>query len=155
MYSSQIQRILIRDQQTSRYFTGVFPSDELPPICKDTALIANTDTHDKEGTHWIAMYIQDEETLEFFDSFGFHPSVYVPFISQYAKQFLNIKWNQTTFQSPTSNVCGQYCTYFILKRCNGFSMDCILNQMERSKITDFQMYYFFKKRYAVNMIFRK
>lgn len=155
MYASQINKILFRDQYASRSFVGVFPADQLPPIQRETAMIVNTDAHDKEGTHWLAMYVQDEDTLEFFDSFGFPPSIYKPFISQYASQFSYVKWNEISFQSLTSNVCGQYCMYFVLKRCKGSSMDYIVHQLKYSKNNDFRMYNFFRKRYAVNMIFRK
>lgn len=155
MYASQINHILSKDKYASRNFIGVFPADVLPAIQKETALIVNTDTHDKEGSHWLAMFIQDEVTLEFFDSFGFPPSAYQPFISEYASRFPKVKWNRTSFQSLTSNVCGQYCTYYLLKRCNGISMDYILYLLSLSKKNDFILYQFFKKKYAVNMIYKR
>lgn len=155
MYAPQIHRILSKDKSAGRYFTGVFAADCLPPVKKEAAFIVNTDTHDKKGSHWLAMFIQDEDTLEFFDSFGFPPSIYQPFISEYAGQFKHVKWNESVFQSKTSNVCGQYCTYFLLKRCNGFSMECIIHMLNFSKNNDFALYKYFKKKYAVNMIFRK
>lgn len=155
MYATQIHRILSNDKNAARYFTGVFPADRLPPVKKETAFVVNTDTHDKNGSHWLCMFVKDEDTLEFFDSLGFPPSTYEPFISQYARKFKYVKWNETTFQSPTSNVCGQYCTYFLLKRCNGFSMDYVLHLLKLCKNNDFVLYKFFKKVYAVNMIFKK
>lgn len=155
MYATQIHRILSNDNYAGKHFTGVFPADHLPPIKKETAFIVNTDTHDQNGSHWLAMFIQDKNTLEFFDSFGLPPSTYHPFISQYASQFKHVKWNETSFQSPTSNVCGQYCTYYLLKRCNGFSMEYVLHVLRFSKNNDFILYKFFKKKYAVNMIFKK
>ena len=155
MYASQIHRILSNDNNASRYFAGVFPADRLPPLKKEAAFVVNTDTHDKIGSHWLSMFISDEDTLEFFDSFGFPSSMYEPFISQHASAFKNVKYNETTFQSPTSNVCGQYCTYFLLKRCSGFSMEYIVHLLKLSKKNDFILYNFFKKMYAVNMIFKK
>lgn len=154
MYASQIHRVLSKDPYASRYFVGVFPADQLPPVEKETALIVNTDSHDEEGSHWLAMYIQDEKTLEFFDSFGFPSSTYKPFISEFAKQFPCVRWNSTTFQSPTSNVCGQYCLYFLLKRCRSFSMDYVIHHLKQTKQNDFQLYKYFKNRYGINMIFK-
>lgn len=155
MFASQINRILSRDKYASRHFCGVFAADQLPPIKKETTFIVNTDPQDEKGSHWLAMYITDEETVEFFDSFGFPPSVYEPYISTYASLFSNVKWNEMSFQSPTSNVCGQYCTYYVLKRCNGYSMDYILYQFKNSKNNDYRLYNFFKKRYSVFMTFKK
>lgn len=155
MYASQINQILSRDRKASMHFKGVFPADKLPSVESETALVVNTDTHNEEGTHWLAMYVKDAKTLEFFDSFGLSPSTYEPFISRFASNFPIIKWNGERFQSLTSNVCGQYCTYFLLKRCNGFSMDCILNNFHYYKKNDFRLYYFFKKRYGVKLIFKK
>ncbi|GFU59977.1 uncharacterized protein F54H12.2 [Trichonephila clavipes] len=68
-----IHRILSRDRDASRYFIGVFPSDEIPLPKERATLVVNTDTRDQEGSHWLAMYIKDKNTLEFFDSYGFPP----------------------------------------------------------------------------------
>ena len=36
---------------------GVYPTDKLPIVNKyPSGLIANTDPHDKPGTHWVATY---------------------------------------------------------------------------------------------------
>ncbi|GFU90556.1 uncharacterized protein TNCV_2574891 [Trichonephila clavipes] len=115
MYASQIHRILSRDRDASRYFIGVFPSDEIPLPKERAILVANTDTRDQEGSHWLAMYIKDKNTLEFFDSYGFPPEMYGVHISKYAEQFTNVKWNKKSIQSLTSNVCELYCVYFLLK----------------------------------------
>lgn len=155
MYASQIHRILSKDKYASRNFVGVFASNEIPYVKGQSAIIVNTDTHDKEGSHWLAMYIQDEHTLDFFDSYGFPPSTYGPYIESYVHQFKHVKMNKKPFQSLSSNVCGQYCMYFLLKRCQGLSMDYILYLFNRNKNNDFIMYQLFKKRYGVKMIFRK
>lgn len=155
MYATQIHRILSSDQHASRHFVGVFSADRLPPIREETALIVNTDTHDEEGSHWLALYVQNKDTLEFFDSFGLPPSVYKPFISRYASQFSNLKYNEIPFQSLTSNVCGQYCTYYILQRCKETSMEYILHKLKHSRNNDFRLFDFFKKRYAVNILFKR
>ncbi|GFT38166.1 uncharacterized protein TNCV_4857551 [Trichonephila clavipes] len=87
MFTSQISKIL--SKEAPRDFLGVYPSDKIPKVKKKAALVVNTDPHDEEGSHWLAMYIQDEKTIEFFDSYGFPPSVYEPHISQYVKLFPN------------------------------------------------------------------
>ncbi|GFS54245.1 uncharacterized protein TNCV_2527631 [Trichonephila clavipes] len=119
MFTSQISKIL--SKEAPRDFLGVYPSDKIPKVKKKAALVVNTDPHDEEGSHWLAMYIQDEKTIEFFDSYGFPPSVYEPHISQYVKLFPNVIYNETSLQNLTSNVCGQYCIFYLLKRCKGHS----------------------------------
>ncbi|GFT67257.1 uncharacterized protein NPIL_535271 [Nephila pilipes] len=71
----------------------------MPQIKKRAALVINTDPHDKEGSHWLAMYIQDEKTIEFFDSYGLPPSVYEPHISHYVKLFPNVISNEISLQA--------------------------------------------------------
>ena len=155
MNSSQIHAILSRDPASARYFEGVFPSDKIPVARKfPCALVLNTDKHDEKGTHWLAVYIQDKETLEFFDSYGLPPETYGEDITRFVNQHRRIQWNKMTFQSLTSNVCGQYCIFFIVKRCQGLCMNSIINVLSRNK-NDFRMYQFVKKRYGVNMIFKK
>ncbi|GFY13354.1 hypothetical protein TNCV_2336181 [Trichonephila clavipes] len=55
-----------------RDFLGVYPSDKIPKVKKKAALVVNTDPHDEEGSHWLAMYIQDEKTIEFLTLMDFH-----------------------------------------------------------------------------------
>lgn len=93
-------------------FLGVFPIDLIPsfnnikfPAC----LVANTDPSTKPGTHWVAIYLESPNKIEFFDSYGLHPSVY-------GFSFSVVKYNQSQLQSFTSNVCGQYCIYYLFKR---------------------------------------
>ncbi|GFT55788.1 uncharacterized protein NPIL_248631 [Nephila pilipes] len=114
MFASQISKIL--SKEAPRDFLGVYPADQIPKIKKRAAIVVNTDPHDKEGSHWLAMYIQEEKTIELFDSYGLPPSVYEPHISQYAKLFPNVISNEISLQSLSSNVCGQYCVLYLLKR---------------------------------------
>ena len=155
MNSSQIHKILSRDPVSSRYFGGVFPSVKIPVIQKyPSALVLNSDKHDEKGSHWVAVFIEDQENLEFFDSFGLPPQTYGEDISRFVKNYPRIHWNKTTLQSLTSNVCGQYCIFFIVKRCHGLCMKSIVSVLSRKK-NDFRMYQFVKKRYGVNVIFKK
>lgn len=134
---------------------GVFPSDKIPDIRKfPCALVLNTDKHDEKGSHWLAVYIQDQRTLEFFDSFGLPPDVYGEDITRFIKRYCRIQWNKIPLQSLTSNVCGQYCIYFIVKRSQGHCMKSIIHLLSKKK-NDFRVFQFVKKRYAVRMIFKK
>lgn len=155
MNSSDIHKILSRDPICARYYAGVFPSDRIPCIGQfPAAIVLNTDKHDEKGTHWLAVYIQDKKTIEFFDSYGLPPNAYGKDISRFVKKYHRVYWNKTALQSLTSNVCGHYCIYFIVKRCQGLCMKSIINVLAGKK-NDFRMFQFVKKRYGVNMIFKK
>jgi len=75
MNTLQIEHFLSKHSKTKSIFKGVFPSDRLPKtILKYPALIiANTDTSDQPGTHWIAFYFDSRRSAEFFDSYGQYP----------------------------------------------------------------------------------
>jgi hypothetical protein len=155
MNSTDIHKILSRDPYTAKYYLGVFPCDKIPAIEQfPSAMVINTDKHDEKGTHWLAIYIQSNYTLEFFDSYGLPPEAYGKDITKFLKKYPNIRWNKIVMQSLTSNVCGQYCIYFILRRCQGLCMKFIIHQLAGKK-NDFRLYQFVKKRYGVNMIFKK
>lgn len=155
MNSLQIHRVLTHDLHAQRYFMGVFPSDKVPKLQRfPAAIVINTDKHDESGTHWLALYMENKQTLEFYDSFGLPPETYGEDIYRYVKTFKVVQWNILPLQSPTSNVCGQFCIYFVVKRCQGFCMKMIVTPLAGKK-NDFRMYQFVKKRYGVNMIFKK
>ena len=88
---------------------GVFARDELPDLIREIrpwCLILNTDPKDKPGTHWLALYVQTDGRIEFFDSFGLSPVTY----SLDSLDPLHLLYS---FQSPTSFVCGHYCIVYI------------------------------------------
>ena len=49
-------------------FNGVYSRDNLPKI-NDGAYIINLDEYSDIGTHWIALYVQNNN-VTYFDSFG-------------------------------------------------------------------------------------
>ena len=57
-------------------FQGVYPSDKPPTIVSSypALFIANVDTSDKPGSHWIAFYVTKDQKGEFFDSYELPPS---------------------------------------------------------------------------------
>ena len=50
-------------------FNGVYSSDNLPKI-KDGAYVINLDEYSDIGTHWITLYILNNDVTTYFDSFG-------------------------------------------------------------------------------------
>ncbi|KAK3741851.1 hypothetical protein QZH41_018850 [Actinostola sp. cb2023] len=77
--SQQLRWLVRTDRRLHPSFLGVFPADRLPSTRRPgTGLIANTDLSDQPGTHWVAMYLDDDGQAEFFDSYGQTPHSYHP-----------------------------------------------------------------------------
>lgn len=151
MDALQLSHILSHDTSTSPFFKGVYARDTLPPLQINSCAIVNADDSSSPGSHWLALFLKTQKIVEFFDSYGNSPDFYGIDTSYYSK----IEWNSIVFQSPTSNVCGQYCIYFLYKRCQGHSMYSIVDVLYQKRKTDFQIYQFVKKKYGVRLVFRK
>ena len=50
-------------------FSGVYSRDNLPQKIKDGAYIINLDEYSDIGTHWVALYVSNND-VTYFDSFG-------------------------------------------------------------------------------------
>ena len=77
-------------------FNGVYSRDNLPKI-KDGAYIINLDEYSDIGTHWVALWVNNNN-VTYFDSFGLEhiPTEVKKFInrpSSSASQNKNIKTN--------------------------------------------------------------
>ena len=69
--------------QNEPRFNGVYSRDNLPKI-KDGAYIINLDEYSDIGTHWVALYVQNNNNnVIYFDSFG------VEHIAEEIKVFIN------------------------------------------------------------------
>lgn len=157
MDSRQIIRVLKRDPITRRTFVGVFACDQLPktiskyPAC----LVVNTDPHSKAGKHWLAMYIPNAVTLEFFDSFGHPPEHFKGPIARFASKFSHMNYNDVPVQSPFSAVCGQFCIYYLYSRCRGRSLSAIVKTFHwKSDSNDVRVYNFVKHKFGIVVKFR-
>lgn len=121
--SSEIKKNMEADKFTRNVFCGVFAADALPKtiVRKPSAYVVNCDTSDLNGSHWVAIFVDGDDKVEFFDSYG------VPPLSKYHVNFLNTiskhwVYNKTCLQSMTSSVCGHYCCLYIGARCRNISL---------------------------------
>ena len=99
-------------------FNGVYSRDNLPNKIKDGAYVMNLDEHYDTGTHWIALYVKNND-ITYFDSFG------VEHIPNEIKAFIknrNIKTNIFRIQAYDSIMCGYFCIGFIDFMFKGKSM---------------------------------
>ena len=58
----------IQKYQNEPRFNGVYSRDNLPKI-KDGAYVIYLDEYSDIGTHWVALYVQNDN-FTYFDSFG-------------------------------------------------------------------------------------
>ena len=79
MNTFQIAQVLTKDPFTKGSFSGVYACDELISIEINKypkSFVVNTDPIELPGTHWIAIYFNEQMKGEFFDSYGNHPFHY-------------------------------------------------------------------------------
>ena len=87
---------------------GVYSRNSVPNKIKDGAYVINLDEYSDIGTHWIALYVKNND-ITYFDSFG------VEHIPKEIKAFIknrNIKTNIFRIQAYDS-MCGYFCIAFI------------------------------------------
>ena len=104
-------------------FLGCFPSNRLPKNPPSgSSLIVNYSKAGERGSHWVGMRNLNTSNVEYFDSYAFDPDdedlllgettnfkEYLKTNSQNGKYTVNM----LNFQSLTSDVCGEYASYFI------------------------------------------
>ena len=87
-------------------FNSIYSRDNLPNKIKDGAYVINLDEYSDIGTHWIALYVKNND-ITYFDGFG------VEHIPKEIKAFIkkkNIKTNIFRIKAYDSIMCG----YFVL-----------------------------------------
>ena len=104
--------------QNEPRFNGVFRRDNLPNIIKNCACVINLGEYHDIGTHWVALYINNNIIL-YFDSFGVEhiPKEIMKFIDR-KKIIANIY----RIQAYDSIMCGYLCIGFINFMFNGKSL---------------------------------
>lgn len=134
MDTIQLAQILSSDPQAAQIFYGVRPCNHLPshvnkvPSC----MIVNSDPSWKSGAHWLAIYIDENRNVEFFDSYGRDPETYrliFDFLKRHGETW---KLNKRQLQGHLSSTCGQFCLYFLLWRSRGISFEKILSSFGNS-----------------------
>jgi hypothetical protein len=130
LFTSQISDALSSDPFVSPVFLGVFACDQLPPsIAYPCAVVANTDSSDKSGEHWVAFYFDENGVGEYFDSYGLPPnnSDLFTFLVNNA---MGYKCNTIQLQGLGSDVCGQYCIAFLANRCRGEPLHTVVSKLK-------------------------
>lgn len=106
-------------------------------------IIFNLDPHYKEGSHWVALFINiKKKEINYFDSYGEFPEPQIQkFIQNVANQFgknnmsYKININKMRHQYSDSE-CGMYSLHFIIESLK----DTSINKLMKRKISDKKMY---------------
>lgn len=130
MNNWEISKIMRHLPSTKNRFIGVFSADKIPtnialytlPCC----FIANTDPSWKSGSHWVAVFIDKNGHIEYFDSYGRRP------MSPRMKKFCgrHYQYNPYMIQTVFSTLCGHYCIFYLVHRCRGVSFVNIMNMFD-------------------------
>ena len=94
--------------QNEPRFNGVFSRDNVPKI-NDGTYIINSDEYSDIVTHWLALYVHNNN-VTYFDSFG------EEHVLKEIRTFINnknIKTNIFRIQAYDSIMCGYFCIGFI------------------------------------------
>ena len=110
MNTYELTSLLNRAPQLKHLHGQVCAKDLLPEekTLDVKAYIINTDTSDKPGEHWVAIYFRNNNEAIYFNSYGLPPQedYILPFIQRNARHWI---YNKEMLQSPWSGVCGMYC----------------------------------------------
>ena len=94
--------------QNEPRFNGVYSRDNLPKI-KDGAYVINLDEYSDIGTHWVVLYVHNND-VTYFDSFR------IEHFQKEIKEFIdnkNFETNIFRIQAYDSIMCGYFYIGFI------------------------------------------
>lgn len=129
MDNFKIESILKKHPKASKNFLGVYCSTNIPfSDIYPFSFIVNTDKCGNPGEHWVACFVPNPDTIEYFDSYGELPN---SDISKYLLTFNKILFNCFKIQSIFSDVCGNYCIYFVIQRSSKISFEKILSKLKK------------------------
>ena len=137
---------ILKYYENESRFNGVYSRDNLPNKIKDGAYVINLDEYSDIGTHWIALYVKNNDTT-YFDSFG------VEHIPKGIKAFIenrNIKTSIFRIQAYDLITCGYFCIGFINFMLKGKSLTEYTNLFSPNDFTrngDIILNYFMSNTY--------
>ena len=88
---------------------------------KYIGIVINLDTHNKSGSHWTSLFINNEDyTIYYFDSLGNKPNKFIKnfiklYLTKCKKKSYNVYINKHKHQKKNKE-CGVYAIYFLVKK---------------------------------------
>ena len=100
---------IVKYYENESRFNGVYSRDNLPNKIKDGAHVINLDVYSNVGTHWIALYVKNND-ITYFNSFGVEhiPKEIIKIIGR-----KNVIANICRIQAYDSIMCRYFCIRFI------------------------------------------
>ena len=149
MNSDQLEKALKEEKETCEHFKGVYARDALPKNPDNGFYIINFDKTGEPGSHWVGVEIGKNYNT-YFDSYGQAPP---PF--HHLLKFLSgkkLRRNRKQVQHQYSTTCGQWCMYFIWRRCNGWNMKNITAPFRKKAllINDHVMNHLIRKKFQLD-----
>jgi hypothetical protein len=123
MNATEINEILRR--HCGELFIGVFAKDRLPTKLprRPALMVVNTDRANQPGTHWLAMFFDDDGSGEYFDSFG-EPAeeTFALYMNKHCTRWI---FSERQLQSVVSRFCGHHVVFYALYRSIGYNLNAI------------------------------
>ncbi len=146
---------LLKEREKLSNFHGVFGKDELKNIKIDSlpySIIVNEDDFvgGRGGTHWVAIYIDEGNRLDFYDSFGEKPKMKE--LTDFIRPF-KMNYNKVQVQADESSTCGQHCIFFLIKRTQNVTISMLVNKyfnVNNKLLNDLYVYRFVQERYGLS-----
>jgi hypothetical protein len=129
-----INKILTKYHITSKYYLGAYPCDRLPELNKfPCSIVINTGNSQTKGVHWVAVFCNDHENVNYFDSLAMKPN---QLINNFLNKFKNIQFNKVAVQPLFSISCGSYAICYIFFLSMGYSLKKFLTLFKSIKDND-------------------
>ena len=124
MNSLQLANILKNNSYCKDSFIGVYPSNKIPHKFNHfpVSFIVNTDKKGQPGCHRQAIFIPNNKTIEFYDSFGHHPPA--P-LNNLMRQFPVKRINRIKLQNNYDISCGPFVIFFLYR-------DAVVDSLRKS-----------------------
>jgi len=104
---------------------NVLPADylkrEIFSSLKNKYFVVNNQNSNHPGEHWLAVCVIDDN-YEFFDSYALGYEFYGNEFLNVFKQMKTVVQSNKVLQNEYSDVCGQYCLFYIAKKVLGCSL---------------------------------
>lgn len=129
-----LRAVCQKDPMMAAQFLDVYGADQVP--CQPTTnqyprcAILNTDPIRHPSQHWVAVYWTSPTSGEFFDSCAEQPSSLV----QRWRCFDHFTQIPHALQAWNSDICGDYCLYYLYKRCRGVPLAKIVSNFHWSDL---------------------
>jgi hypothetical protein len=113
----EIDHVLKTHPSTRNVFKRVYARNRLPiRLDVPSSLVGNTDTGDRPGTHWVALYIDANSRGEYYDPTG-RPPFLRAYVNSMNEHCTSWTYNTVRAQEEGFTVCEHHCISYLIHRC--------------------------------------